>query len=360
MTLIIILLVILLTMAFFHLKCSLMQSICTLWFAVFSTILAFAYYETVAGFVISYGYGIQFAHAACFMLIFLLGFAVLKAAGEYIIGANIDLGPTVKLITGLVCGFLCGMIIAGNLLVAIGMVPVQKSYLYSRFDPEGTISINNAKKPALNVDGFAAGLFKMVSNGSMRSHQSFAVFHPNFISQNHLNRLKVNEKVTPVCGTEALTVPKGENIYPIRHWKTLDDDVVLVRMEISGKPINEGGANDASGQITFIPGQIRLVYTDDANLTKDLFLGKAKVVYPVGILTNNQLEKKELSDVIDSNSGTKKGRQLSIDMAFELPQGVKPLLLQFKQGGIADLTSYEVVERTEETERALNSAEATL
>ena len=214
MALILILLIVVLTMAFFYLKCSLMQSICTLWFAVISTILAFAFFEVVANLIISYGYGIKYAHAICFTLIFILSFALLKAFGEFIVGANIDLGPTPKMVAALVCGLLCGFIMSGNLLVAMGMVPIQNVLFYSRFEPDGSIILSNPKTPALNADGFVAGLFNMVSNGSMRANQSFAVLHSNFISQNHLNRLKVKENVTPICGKEGLILPRGENIFP--------------------------------------------------------------------------------------------------------------------------------------------------
>lgn len=355
MALIIIILIILLTTVFFYLKCTLMQSICTLWFAVISTILTFNYYESVANLLISHGYGIGYAHAGCFAVIFILGFALLRTAGEYVIGANIDLGSAAKVISGITCGLLCGMIFAGNLLVAMGMIPAQNKFFYSRFSPERPILINDPSVPALNADGFVAGLFKMVSNGSMRSDQSFSVLHSNFVSQNHLNRLKIKEDVLAVCGTESLVIPKGENLHPLRRWKTADHDVVLVRMGVVLKKVSEGGAETSTGQITFIPAQIRLVYSDDTASTKKPFLGKAGAVYPVGILKDNQLEKIPLSEVINKDSGVVDHRTLWLDVAFEVPQGADPLLLQFKQGGMVDLTSYKIVERTEETERALNS-----
>ena len=332
-----------------------MQSICTLWFAIISTILAFAYYESAANLLVSRGYVASYAHMGCFAILFLLGFVLLKTVGGYIIGANIDLGSMAKLVSGIVCGLLCGIIFAGNLLIVIGMAPVQSSLLYSRFDPESPVSVNNPAKPVLNADGFVTGLFNMVSSGSMRSEHSFAVLHSNFISQNHLNRLKIKDEVLPVCGNESLFVPKGENLHPLRHWKTTDQDMVLVRAEIANKKIGDGGAANASGQVTFIPAQMRLIYSEGTKSSNNPFSGKAKVAYPTGIIQDGQFEKKDLSDVLNSESGEIINRKLVLDMAFELPQGAKPLLLEFKQGGIVDLTSYQIVERTEETERLLNN-----
>ena len=48
MALVIVILVLLLTLAFFYLKCSMMQSLMTLWSAVLATIVTFSYYEWVA------------------------------------------------------------------------------------------------------------------------------------------------------------------------------------------------------------------------------------------------------------------------------------------------------------------------
>ena len=48
MTLAIVILVLLLTLAFFYLKCSMMQSFMTLGSAVLATIIAFIYYEFMA------------------------------------------------------------------------------------------------------------------------------------------------------------------------------------------------------------------------------------------------------------------------------------------------------------------------
>lgn len=357
MTMTIILIVILLTMALFHLKCSLMSSICTLWFITFSTIMAFSFYELAANLFLSRGFGIGFAHAGSFALILVLGFALLRAAGDFLIGSNIDLGSTLKTVITMTCGFLSGVIVAGNILVVMGMLPVQHALVYSRFDPEKAISINSPKKAALNVDGFVAGLYNTISRGSFRSDKSFAVLHPNFISQNHLNRLKVNDGVLTVCARETLKIPSGKNQQPLRRWKTIDHNVVLVRMGISDQDMASGGAKFKSGEVSFFPAQIQLIYSDDTNSTDKPFLGKVKTLYPIGFFRNNRIEKKGLTETIKPPNNSLKKRAFWMDAVFDLPEGSKPLLLQFKQGSLVDLTSYQVVERTDETEQALKEQE---
>ena len=75
MALVIVILVLLLTLAFFHLKCSMMQSFMTLWSAVLATIVTFSYYELAAGLFISRGYGLDWASMGCFTILFIAAMA---------------------------------------------------------------------------------------------------------------------------------------------------------------------------------------------------------------------------------------------------------------------------------------------
>ncbi|MHC4988796.1 MAG: hypothetical protein ACYTFX_09925, partial [Planctomycetota bacterium] len=96
MALVMVLLVLSLTLAFFHLKCTMMQSLMTLWSSVVSTILAFSFYESVAELFISRGYGLQWAHVGSYVIVFITAFAVLRLACEYLVRVNVDLGSRVK------------------------------------------------------------------------------------------------------------------------------------------------------------------------------------------------------------------------------------------------------------------------
>ena len=82
---VIVILVLLLTLAFFYLKCSMMQSFMTLCSAVLATIIVFSYYEWVAELLISRGYILQWAHFACFLLVFIVAFAVFRSISDFLI-----------------------------------------------------------------------------------------------------------------------------------------------------------------------------------------------------------------------------------------------------------------------------------
>lgn len=356
MALVMVLLVLSLTLAFFHLKCTMMQSLITLWSSVVSTILAFSFYESVAELFISRGYGLQWAHVGSYVIVFIAAFAVLRLASEYLVRVNVDLGSRAKTFSAVLCGLITGVIFSGNLLVAMGLLPLQGKVFYSRFDPSGPVAPDRPKAPALSTDGFVSGLYGLISAGSMSSGKSFKVFHADYLTQIHLNKLKVQDKVLTVCSNKAVKVPSKKGQQPVRSWTSPDnEEFVVVRMGIAAKKISDGGANNADGKVEFFPAQIRLIVKEDktaASGAKSLS-GSAKALYPVGFLKNGSLVQSELNQTISPDPKELKNRILWLDVAFDMPQGYNPVLLEFKLNAVADLTSCTVVESTPEVENAL-------
>ena len=354
MALVIVLLVLALTLAFFHLKCTMMQSFVMLWSSVVATILALSYYEVVAGLFISRGYVLQWAHFGCYLIIFIACFALLRSGCEFLTGVDIDLGNMVKTSTAIVCGFLTGIIFSGNLLIVMGHLPMQGKIFYSRFDASGSVSPNNPKAPVLGTDAFVSSLYGLISSGSMSSDKSFNVLHADYLSQIHLNKLKVKDRVLTICSPEAMQMPSKKGQHPVRLWVSPDNkEFVVVRMGIK----DSGGAGNNFGKITFFPAQIRLVVKDKDKMTvptDNPLTGSAKALYPVGFLENNKVIEKELNEIISPKPEELKNRVLWLDIAFNMPPNYKPVLLEFKQNGVMDLSSYDVVKSSPEVERALD------
>lgn len=360
MALAIIILVMLLTLAHFYLKCSLMSSFSTLIAAILASILAFSYYESLANLFVARGYGVDWAHFGCFLLAFVLGFALFRALADLLVGANIDLGKVVRYIASISCGILTGLIISGNLLVAMGMLPMQSKVLYSRFNPDGPVTLNKSQKPPLNADGFVSGLYSWISQGSMRSSKSFSVLHADFLSQIHLNRLKVKDSILTIGSRDALKLPTGSGKQPVRIWEVADPDdsmnkikVVVVRMGIDARNISDGGASNKSGQVSFYPAQLRLICKSSGN-TGD-FTGSGTAVWPIGFIEEGQLVKKKLDEVITPSMKGLKNRTIWLDAAFEVDSSLVPVLLQFKQNAVVDLPAPKPT--SEEIEQALNDTD---
>jgi len=351
MTLVIVILVLLLTLAFFYLKCSMMQSFMTLGSAVLATIIAFSYYEFVAELFISRGQGLDWALVGCFTVLFIAAFAAFRSISDFLIPSPIDLGNVVKLSISLVCGIFTGLIISGNLLVALGLLPMHGKVFYSQFDPDVPVVVESPRTPALSTDGFVTGLYSWISSGSMSSGKSFGVLHAEYLSQIHLNKLKTKDDVLSVCSQEAIEVPSKKGVQPVRTWPTPDDgELVVVRMGIKAGEIADGGAGR---DVKFFPAQIRMIVKKAG--TKDkMITGTATALYPSGFLANGSLIQAKLDETISPDPGTLKKGFYWLDVAFDVPQGNKPVLLQFKQNAVADLTSYNVVKSSPEIERALD------
>ena len=353
MSLVIVILVLLLTLAFFYLKCSMMQSLMTLWSAVLTTIVVFSYYEWVANLFISRGYAPNFALCGSFTLLFVVIFASLRSLSELLISTPVDLGNVVKLPVALVCGLLAGIIFSGNLLVALGLLPLHGKIFYSRFAPDATVVLSSPQTPALSTDGFVAGLYRQISSGSMRSAKSFGVLHADYLSQIHLNKLKTKDSVLSVSSREALILPKGKTKKPVR-WKTVDDkEMAIVRVGVQTKKIEDGGAGDASFKLAFLPAQVRLI-VKEANDAGRPMTGTAEPKYPVGLWGGEKVTKWKLNQIIAPDSTEIVNRVYWMDVAFECSKSEEtPVLLEFKQNAVVGLP--EAVDSTPEIERALDN-----
>ena len=351
MALVIVILVLLLSVAFFYLKCSMMQSFMTLGSAVLATIVAFSYYEWVANLFISRGYGLDWALCGCFALLFIAIFALLRSASELLISTPVDLGNVVKLPVSLACGLLAGMIFSGNLLVTLGLLPMHGKVFYSQFAPDAPIVLSSPRTPALSTDGFVSGLYRWISSGSMSSKKSFGVLHADYLSQIHLNKLKTKEKVLSVCSREALVLPKGKTKKPVRRKMVDNEELTIVRVGVQAKKIADGGTYGASGKLDFFPAQLRLI-VKEAGTDNQIMAGTAETEYPVGLWKGGKLTKWKLNEIIAPESTEINQRVYWMDVAFQCPKTQIPILLQFKQNAVIELP--EAVDSTPEIELALD------
>ena len=350
----IILIVVLLTMAYFHLKCSVMSAFSTLMSGVIASVLALNYFEILADLFISNGYAVQWAHCGSFILLFILSFAIVRTLADLLVGANVDFGVLVKNTLNVVLGFLTGLILAGHILIAVGMSPLGQNWAYHRFPPDQSVSLQNPSKPILNPDGFVTGLFSRLSRGSLRSDKSFAVLGADFVNRNHLNRLALKDSVLIVCSKKALTVPPKEK-KPVRLMELPEvGQVTVVRAQITAKDISKGGARNEMGNITFCLSQVRMI-TKPTEKAGNL-AGKGEVLLPIGLLENGKLTRKDLSETITyTRENFRADETVWVDFVFQyrgLGSELTGVLLEFKQNALAKLPP--PVQSSDEIEQALS------
>lgn len=358
-------LIILGSVIYFYLKCSLVTSFSTFIAAIFATIIGFSYHEAMADLFISRGYGANWALAGCYLLAFILGSALFRAMADLLAGSSIDLGKVPQVIATLLFGLLTGIIMAGNVLVTIGLLPVQHKLLYSRYPSDRQLAPNNPQLPAFNVDGTVTGFYNWLSRGALASNTSFAVVQADFLNKNHLNRYFIKDDVLPIASRKCLALPSKDK-KPIRLWDVPEKGkLTVVRVGIVSKSIPDGGANNAAGQIKFGMAQMRLICkpADDVNNLR----GVGKVYLPVGLLQyrnsnrpadGKQFVEKGLADIIEADDTLgMRERMLWVDVAFNVDDNMRPVVLQFKQNAMVSLVGIEPVPSTPDIELELDKVE---
>jgi hypothetical protein len=336
--------------AYQYLKGTLVKAFVTIIISICAMAAAFGYFEPLANIVISHaGDGslaslIPWAHSLCFVLLFILAFAVLQTIAAQLIRHPIDLGLWPERIGRVVCGVFLGIIISGVLLTALAMAPLPNKYPYQRYD-QGNPDAQTPNKVFLNADGFATGWFSMISNGSfraIRNGRSFAALRPDFPEQLFLNRHNIADGISIVTRTQAIEVPKKNGAWFAPEDIKYPDGkpvptksghrLTIVRVGIKGT-----AATDAS---PFTPSQLRLICKRKSD-SENAFTGKGKNIYPIGYLkAANQLQEKKLNDLIKIDRSTFTENVKWIDFAFYVPSEPSefvPLVVEFKLNNIAEV-----------------------
>ena len=328
--------------AYLFLKGTLAQGITMIFNALIAGFVAFGFFEILTRYLIKYSPGIAvWAPMICFLLLFVLVFAILQAVSMQINKEKIDFGKLPEQIGRPAAGIILGYIVTGHVLVAAAMAPLPSQYPYARFESRNP-NPSNPKKALLSPDGFVTSLFGSVSAGSfspMGEPKSFALLHAGFVDQLHLNRL--GGKDTPLMTeTEALKVPARDGVWEAP--ENLRDaegkpvpsqagrNLMLVRVEIRKAALKDAGK--------FTLSQFRLVCS--SKTTAGAMAGKGEAVYPAGYIgAGSRLQAKPLGEVISVDATKVSGDTLTIDLAFHVPTGLTPTLIEFKRNNIAKVSA---------------------
>lgn len=358
---IIILVIIIASIVLLCLKSPVVISIASVMSAIIALIVAFNYFELLGSFMITKNYLPDWAHSVAFIVLFAAVMAIICLGCIQIVGVKVLYSDMIKYATAGVCGLLVGIIVSGALLIMLAMSPLSPSIPYARFSSANVKAGNVKPAKSMFVDTFTAGLFSMPSKGSLSSGKSFAVYHPEFIDQLHLNRSKAggNKGIATYAGKGAVVVPAKIGV------RIRSDNRTVVRAGFIGSNISEGGFADKNGKAEFTLSQLRLICKkkDQAADTS----GSAVVVYPeqctiIGkkstVSGGEQQQKEALSRLValernDFKVQRSYGRVAWADLVFSVPSGTQPVILQFKQNAGTDLP--KPVNSTEEIEQQLNN-----
>ena len=310
----------------FYLKCSPLTSFVTLMASIFGMLVAFTYYEVLAGFIINKGYIAQWAQGFCLILIYALTTVIVRVICDYIITAEIDFGQPAKVITAIVCGVIVGFISSGVIVTALATTP-PGALSYNRFDE--IVNLRNPKNPLIPVDSIVTGLYGWIADGAMASKSKFGLYHADFLNQIHLNRHKAENGAVQIAGTKAVSIPKnGARI-------TQDKDgpeYTLIQTKISGREIANGGIVLKTGKAAFTPGQLRLICQQKR--PNGAFAGRIVTLYPIKYRVNAEgkdfKKVSDLGELVTLDRDKFVNRAARVDLAFEVPSNMTPRYLEFR------------------------------
>jgi hypothetical protein len=342
--------------------------------AIISGIVSFAFFESAANMIISRGDGgtllsiAPWAQTLCFILIYIVVFALLQTGAIYLLHEKIVFGELPEYIGRAVCGLILGFIISGFLLTALAMGPLPLNYPYQRFDPR-SVDPDDPKGVLFNADGFATGLFSIVSKGSLSGKRSFAAVHPDYLNQLFFNRLIETDSISIISYTfPAITVSREAAVWDAPkaisdqanaligelrtgggRIKTADNktvslpvstdsgDIKIVRVGILRKALK---GNSKINGAAFTLSQLRLICTRRGS-SQDRLAGDAINVYPIGHLRSaDQIQ--VASEVRVMIEGFGNGERF-IDFVFNVPSGYDPVLVEYKLNSIVEIAQTAVV-----------------
>lgn len=329
--------------AFLYLKGTLVQGIGLVFNALIAGFVAFAFFETLAAMLVKYSPAIAaWAQMICFLLLFVLTFAILQTLSLQINKEKVDMGDWAEKVGRPVSGVILGYVITGHLLVALALAPLPSEYPYARF-AERNPNPSDPSPPLLSPDGFVTGLFSTISKGSfaaMGTPKSFAVLHADFLDQIHLNRMKGSVDVTLVTSSPALSVPSKAGVWEAPN--TLRDaegkplparpgeDLMLVRVGIRKSALKDAAK--------FTMSQLRLVVVPRGDARS--LAGQGQAIYPIGFIgEGGRLEQKSLTEIISIQPAQVQDNAREIDFAFYVPSQMVPMLIEFKRNNAEQVST---------------------
>ncbi len=323
-----------------YLKGTLAQGVAMIFNALIAGFVAFGFFEIASKYLISYSPGMApWAPMACFLLILVLVFALLQVVEMQISKEKIDFGVMPERIGRPATGVVLGYVATGYLLVAAALAPLPSQYPYPRFD-ERNPNAASPKKALLSPDGFVTGLFATISKGGFApigEAKSFAMLHAGYMDQLYLNRHKIKDAPL-MTNSPALDSPRKAGV-----WSAPDSlrdteskplsapsgtSLMLVRADIK---------RGVKGAPKFTLSQVRLVCRLRGG-TEPPLGGKGQAVYPVGYVgEGNRFERKGLGEVIDLSQV--QSDPVTMDLGFYVPANLMPVLLEFKQNNVVQVSA---------------------
>ena len=208
MALNIIALVMVLAITFMHAIFGFFSGLINVFCTIASAVIAFGFYEALNGFITkSFELHPGYTEPVCLIVLFIVSIVVLRTLADNYIRGNVKLPAVVDWAGAGVCGFINAQIFVGMLVLGVLMLPLGGNVLgysawvrneYNETDDDHRQLIRFDRKHLwTRSDEFAAGLFNLISGGSMRGTTTFASVYPDFSEAVYFSTNTVQPESSP-------------------------------------------------------------------------------------------------------------------------------------------------------------------
>ena len=208
MALNIIALVMVLAITFMHAIFGFFSGLINVFCTIASAVIAFGFYEALNGFITkSFELHPGYTEPICLIVLFIVSIVVLRTLADNYIRGNVKLPAVVDWAGAGVCGFINAQIFVGMLVLGVLMLPLGGNVLgysawvrneYNETDDDHRQLIRFDRKHLwTRSDEFAAGLFNLISGGSMRGTTTFASVYPDFSEAVYFSTNTVQPESSP-------------------------------------------------------------------------------------------------------------------------------------------------------------------
>ena len=313
-----------------------------------SALVAFNYFELLAGLLNSKGFAAGGTKGGSLIAIFLVTLLILRLLTDRFIKGNMKFSMLIDRIGASFFGLLSSLTMVGIIALGFQMMPISPQIKgYDRYPDLD--KLEEAKNFFPNADGFVLSLVKQSSNYGFNGSTNFCHFHPDMRRELYMNRFTLAQGSRHEAAPDSIRLVKawiiGDGLKDLSSGTTLnpeaDGQFIAARVQITAGSKEKPGAQDADGKIRFTLGNFRLVGFDPEDRREP-----GTSIYPIGFL----LPDWKVADSVGLGAGKMLPNTREVDLLFEWPgdmQEIAPKYIEFKRTAWAKFTSAKMLAEAE-------------
>lgn len=287
----------------------------------------------------------RIAPTAALLLPFCIALAILRFSVDAFVGKNVDFDDATNFIGGMVCGVISAAVTTGTVIVALNFLGVGNKLMGHEYIENESGNLVYASSLWVPVDKITVAMYERLSTAGFASSTPMAQYAPDLHEQAALSRAVFETEKDNKTFVGRASLDPGDGTFQIKGRMTTAGDLSDLlsdrwfpnrshnvrrvdgespapgsTSEVIFLQVQSSGAAEASGQIVFTPGQIRLIATDgDEGIGIHPHAVFAKSTESAGTLTRYRFD-----DTNENIASPGRGGEHVFGFEFLVPPGFSP------------------------------------